>query len=606
MVACTRPDGNPEETHHGIATAPELSAIDSLMWQQPDSALTLLLPCFDTCCAAEYDRHYANLLLAELLYKNYEPQKNRVKLQAAVAYFDSLAQNDNAHTKRSHCGLNPQSPSQKDNFIFLAARTHYINGVGYYEMDSAVPACKEYIKALEIMENRFTKKDFVGDKAKFMALTYSHLTTLFSDFYLQEQAVYFGKQALEYYQKYDATPWHIAWILNEMGSHYEMMENYDSAKYYYYESLMILSDTNNLTYRDIATHLAILSYKKERASQFSLNRLHNILSRAESEKEYLARCLSIGEIYYLEQQFDSAWQYFGIVYERTGSVASKKLAAKRLLEICNTRESSTEISKYAAFVAQFATASENQGTQNSELVELYRQYLQNKAERIHAQKNRKTTVWMMWIVGSLVVFIVLILTLNNIVRSRNKKLLVQKQAVEKQLEAESYSHKMKQEAIGGRLKKSNEALRLQKEETEKLLKALKANQRQTKWGHIDDLMNEEICKEIMTLLCDKKIKREAKSNAYPELHLSNSQLSLLSMAVEKHFSGFGKTLADRCPKISRDETNQCLLYLLNLEDVQIAALLSCDYSTVKRRSSRLKKAFGTEKELRLYIRELVL
>ena len=104
----------------------------------------------------------------------------------------------------------------------------------------------------------------------------------------------------------------------------------------------------------------------------------------------------------------------------------------------------------------------------------------------------------------------------------------------------------------------------------------------------------------------KEIKREAKRVDYPELHLDASQISRLDTAVEKHFNGFRKTLSDVFPKISADEMSQCQLYLLNLEDVQIAHLLSCDYSTVKKRSAKLKKAFGTEKELLLYIREYVL
>ncbi|MBQ6771757.1 MAG: hypothetical protein IJP44_12370 [Bacteroidales bacterium] len=557
-----------------------------------------------------YNRHYAHLLLAELLYKNDSAQTNRVELRQAVAYYDSLLRVADTRGVSLHRPVRRDasnaSVADTQTIAFLDARAHYINGVGYYETDSVVEACMEYIQALEIMESHFMENELVRDKARFMALTDTHLTGLFSDFYLHKQALYFGKIALEYYKKYEAPLWHIVWILNEIGTHYDMMGNYDSADYYYHKSLSVLPDTNNLIYRDVSTHLAYLSYKKGEASQIALNHLNSLLSQAESSKEYLARCLSIGEIYYLERQFDSAWLYFAVVYEKTGSVASKKLAAQRLLEICKTRENDLEISKYAAYVAQFATASERQGTLNSELVELYRQYGQDKAERIHAQKTKRIVIWAIWIVGSLVVFIILVLVLNNIVRSHNKKLLAQKQAVEEQLESESYSHKMKQEAISGRLKKSNEALRLQKEETGKLLKALEASQRQAKWGHIDDLMSEEVCKEIMASLHGKQIKREAKSNAYPELHLSNSQLSLLTMAVEKHFSGFGKTLADRCPKISREELSQCLLYLLDLEDVQIAALLSCDYSTVKRRSSKLKKAFGTEKELSLYVRELVL
>ncbi|MBP5573928.1 MAG: hypothetical protein J6X40_07160, partial [Bacteroidales bacterium] len=138
-------------------------AIDSLMWTQPDSALNQLIQYYDTVS----DRHYANLLLAELLYKNYYEQTNRTELLKAVAYYDSLS-----------CP-------------FLAARAHYINGVGYYERDSVVLACEEYLKAVEIMEEHFAEKELVKQKAQFMALTYTHLCGLFSDQYLHEQAIYF-------------------------------------------------------------------------------------------------------------------------------------------------------------------------------------------------------------------------------------------------------------------------------------------------------------------------------------------------------------------------------------------------------------------------------
>ena len=65
-------------------------------------------------------------------------------------------------------------------------------------------------------------------------------------------------------------------------------------------------------------------------------------------------------------------------------------------------------------------------------------------------------------------------------------------------------------------------------------------------------------------------------------------------------------LTDLNRRISKAEMQQCLLYLLNFEDVQIAHLLSCDYSTVKKRSKKMKTAFNTEKELRQFIREFIL
>ena len=167
------------------------------MQSRPDSALTLLLDSI-------MNDPYYQLLLSEALYKNDYQQANRTELLATMAYFDSLSGRDGVH-------------SVSTNDAFLAARCHYMNGVGYYETDSVVPACAEYLKALEIMENHFKEKDFVGHKAKFMALTHTHLCGLFSDLYLHEQAIYFGKLSLAYYQKYKAESWYIAWVLDNNG-----------------------------------------------------------------------------------------------------------------------------------------------------------------------------------------------------------------------------------------------------------------------------------------------------------------------------------------------------------------------------------------------------
>ena len=115
MAACARPSQVPElevaEQSRSIeGPSPKLVAVDSLMWRQPDSALTLLLPWFDSCgdvsgnVYTTFDLHYAHLLLSELLYKNYYEQANRAELLQSEAYFDSISLiiNDSPHILWSH------------------------------------------------------------------------------------------------------------------------------------------------------------------------------------------------------------------------------------------------------------------------------------------------------------------------------------------------------------------------------------------------------------------------------------------------------------------------------------------------------------------------
>ena len=374
VAACARPDDDPVKTRRATylpptTVSPELSAIDSLMWRQPDSALALLLRYFDTCCrdvsgnvstTTEHDNHYAHLLLSELLYKNDYEQTNRRDLQKAVNYFDSLVRQA-PPLQRGLGGLNkPQSHNQNPNLAFLDARAHYINGVGYYENDSVVEACKEYLKAWEIMENHFKDKDMISHKAQFMALTYTRLSMLFSDMYLHERAIYFAQLSIATNQKLDVPRWHIARMLCEIGVQYDIMEQLDSADFYYKNATIVLSDTNSLLFRDIFTRQVFLSYKKKGLEESTLTQLDFIMSQSNSETEYLLRSLTKGEVFYQEKQLDSAWYYLNKVYNNTKSIASKKQAAEWLLDISKNQRKDDEIHEYANFLAPFANQEENQ------------------------------------------------------------------------------------------------------------------------------------------------------------------------------------------------------------------------------------------------------
>ena len=109
------------------------------MWKKPDSALTVMLkfaasPEADSL--AEFDGHYCQMLISELLYKNYYEQSNREELLKAVDYFDSIVAVDGYKTD-SRRDAPRASAKNVQNAVFLDARAHYINGVGFYEQADA-------------------------------------------------------------------------------------------------------------------------------------------------------------------------------------------------------------------------------------------------------------------------------------------------------------------------------------------------------------------------------------------------------------------------------------------------------------------------------------
>ena len=580
------------ETRHGTSlpplASPELAAIDSLMWQRPDSALMRLLPWFDTCCgdaarhvSTAYNDHYAHLLTAELLYKNDYAQTNRTELRQAVAYFDSLV----------------QTKTPAPSITFLDARAHYINGVGYYERDSVVEACKEYINALEVMEGHFEEKELVRKKARFMALTYTRLTVLFSDLYLHEQAIYFGKFSLHYFRTAEASPRHIAWMLDEIGAQYDMMDSNDTADIYYRDALNILSDTNNITYRDIVTHLSFLSYKKGESLTTSLRLLKEIATKAESDKEFFSRCMNIGEVFYHERLFDSAWYYLSRAFHESQNVNSKKQAAEWLVAICKAQGNVSEMLEYADFLVPFANQEENQGAVKSQLTEQYKNYSQRKQDILHQQERRKNIKWTMTIIGCLLV----LLSSIAILYYKNR---IKKQRLEMQIETERHAHKVQQKALSSRLKKSNEALHNALKQLDGKSTYSKLQSEPKPVQNYISFLEAPICIHILETVRQQRFKSKMDFLIYKEYALQKGQLLALRVAADEKMGCFTIRLKKHFPSLTEEDITYCCLYLLDITDADIAALMQKAYPTVCERKRKIKRIVGGGNNFSFTLRNL--
>ena len=586
--------------------SPVLSAIDSLMWRQPDSALAMLMDYIDddgrdgvhtVSTNVTFDNHYVHLLLAELLYKNYQPQTNRPELRQAVEFFDSLTLtiNDHPHASWRHCGLDPQSPELNDNLIFLDARAHYINGVGFYEQGDVVNACKEYMKALEVMEEHFEEKDLMESKAQFMAYTYTRLTDLFSDLYLHEQAVYYAQRSMAYYNKLNTTMWHIARMLNEIGSQYDMMKQLDSATYYYQKAINVLDDTITLVYRDIAAHLIYLEYKKGFCQAETVEqRLRYLLQSSERDRESQARHMNLGELFYHEKRYDSAWVYLNKVFQTTSIVGLKRQAAEWLVEIGKAKELETH--DFTDFLAPFANQEENKSEKKSQLTELYKVFGQFQQERKHQEDMRQHRKRLITIVAGWS-FVTLTIIVLFYYFSRRRK-----QHYETQLETERQTHKIQQAALAGRLKRSNMAMKKQlKHNTEN------KNVRPTQ-PKADKYEDEPICQQIISVCNNEKnaIKSTAAPSTYSDIALTDAQKAELKNAALAHYAPLFETLKQQHPELKEKDFMYCYLCLLGLDNIQIAVMLQHSLSTIWDREKRLKRILDSEDRIAVALNGLMI
>ena len=639
FAACTQHSDNLVETRFiaspTIVASPQLQAIDSLMWQRPDSALTVLLNYLNddsrdvarrVSTDETFDNHYANLLLAELLYKNDYAQTNRTKLLQAVPYFDSITSilNDHPHASWRHGGLEPPSPERNDNLIFLDARAHYINGVGYYERDSVVEACKEYLKTLEVMEGRFEEKELTGKKAIFMTYTYNRLSELFSAQFMAEAAILCCEQSLALSRTTPVSPFSISNALLRLGMQYDKKGEKSLAKNYYEQAIEALPNTHNLIYRDIASIKALCDYQLGEGIEEPLNTLKKVISMVDNESEKLARLLTVGVIFCEDGLYDSALYYLEPVFEKNNDIISKIQAANYLRIIYDSLEDKEKSDECTRFIADYKKSEGENKALVSKLEDIFQIHRTKKQEKQAEEARAKSIRRTIGIIVPIVVVVVLGILVLAKLKSRkllkkqqeeaDKKLGKTKQEHEQEIrfwqaETEKTRKRHEEELESERLayRTEQEALRKSLKQHEERVKEL-----ETKHEHYHSevvqqelaFSNEPICRKIKDSISDLHLTARSNYGDYYYVKLDKADSVALGEAVARHFPNFRTILRSLLPKIDSKDLLMCYLYLLHLNNQQIAVLQQCHNSTIHRRSEQLQKDLKTNVPLPEFIRNL--
>lgn len=591
LIACAKKAQVPEPVE---GPSPELSAIDSLLWHHPDSALMCLIPYFDTCCreagfcvstATAFNRHYAHLLLSELLYKNYNPQTNRAELQRAVAYFDSLVGTLGADTRGVSLQGRPRRNTRRasaknatQTSVFLDARAHYINGVGYYEQNNLKEACAEYLKALEVMESHFGEKELVGHKARFMTYTYNRLGEMFSEQFMMEPAIACFQQSYEFCKIAPISPYSISNALYRIGLQYNMLNKKDSANYYYERAIELMPDNNNLYYRDLESSRALLSYQLGQPAEASLNTLFRMVQLADDEEERLTRFLTIGDIFFEEAMYDSALRYLEPVFQHSNDIVMRIQAADIIRVIYDSEGMGENADEYVRFSAINKKSDGQNKTEVLQLNKLFKEYTDKQFDRQTAAEKTRERKRAMALTVEMVVPVSLAFTLLVvfIIRKKHQKNLSEQEATAKRLQN-----------ANARLQAENEQLVQQQTRTQH------AEPCKAPASSYEALMKETICIDLRQRFGKTEIITTNKSSNYADLAISARDKQALTHAVEKHCPNFGPMLKARCPEFTRNDFELCRFLLIGLSEPQVAVLLQKDYSTIWKRAKEIKKVLQT-------------
>ena len=639
MGSCKPPQASSRPSPEGEREAYRtLEEIDSLMWKRADSAFAILQafvvgPMADSL--DEFEEHYCQLLISELLYKNDYGQSNREALLKAVDYFDSLAVGKGETDTRR--------VSLRERNSFLEARAHYINGVGFYELGDVVSSCAEYLKALEVMEDCFEEKQLTGEKAHFMAYTYNRLGDMFSNQYMMEPAIKCFKKSCEFSTISPVSSYSISNAMYRIGIQYSMKKEIDSAYYYFSQALVNMPDSSTILYRDMVSSQILLSYQLTHQAEPSVLRLKQLIMQADNGVEKLARFLVIGDIYFEERYYDSSLYYLEPVFENHREDALQIEVANYLRIIYDSLGYGEKLEGIMRYLALHNEAGADDKAMVSKLENVLQNYLDQKQEvqaETERQKSIKKTVWII-----VPVAVVVALAIFVMVKVRGKKLLLEQKAEadrvlgeteqrlkeverkhqqwmaeakerhaeelmaqrdrsEKEIAQTKERHAKELEAEREAYQKEREALRqiLQsKEEQVRDLEMTLSQQQEEIVRRREAFLKEPVCKRINDLLHGRHITTRDTSYQHDDITLKEKDFKQLKEAVERHFEGFDAALLGRCPSLKHNDLTLCHLYLMGLSEGEIAALRSRTYSGIKKQNESLQEKLGLDEGVAAYV-----
>ena len=609
---CGGREAQPSEGKDNNAHA-ALAVIDSLMWRRADSAFVLLQEFVVSPEAKEldtYDEHYCQVLISELLYKNYKQQSNRDDLLQAVDFFDSLT-------------ANTHGMSSKERNAFLNARAHYINGVGFYERGDVVDACVEYLKALEVMEEHFEEKALTGKKAQFMANTYNRLGDLFSEQFMMESAITCYEKALVYCEIEPTSPIGVSNILYRIGKQYDKKNEIENARLYYGRALENMTVTDNMVYRDIVASKALCDYKVEGVAEYALDELNTILMQADTENEQLNRYLTIGSVFFFDSDYDSALFYLEPVFENQ-EAGLQDQAANYMYIIYNRQGDRKQADSLMHFLASLKRSEGENKALVSKLEDIFKTYMHQKQKK-EAEEARKKSIRE---TIEIVVFItaLFILAILVIAKQKSKQLLKKQQEEadrllgeteqehekelrlwqaeadktleetekkhEEELEIERLAHQKKQEALQQNLQEREAHVNV-------LEKALNQQRKEAEQRRMA-FMKEPICEAILNKAKSKQITTRDVAHELG-IALKDEDLERLGEAVAKHYDGFDHVLLSQCPSLKHGYLALCHLYLLGLSESEIAALKNVSYSAIRKQNESLQEKLGVNENISAYV-----
>ena len=513
-----------------------LCEIDSAMWIKADSAFAMInefaaSPKYDGL--DDFNRHYCSLLVSELLYKNDCLQNDRAGLDGIMGYFDSV------------CRVFPSD----DYLVFLDARAHYMKGVGLYETDSVVEACKEYLRALEIMESRFGEDEVSGDKARFMGLTHTRLGEVFYNQGIAKAAIESYKNALLYFNR--VPNYSLANTYRRIGGSYHLYNNNDSALYYYRKARNLAKNQNNIFVYGASLSEAALLYYDYGYIDSAFSMIRESFQLSINEDQRLTRFFTLGVLFLNEHIYDSAILYFKQSLLRN-NYYTHTASEEKLIDCYSALGDSVNENFYKLNHNESLQRFVESAPYKMDLVSLYENSKHNKSEKQHKLLiNKRNNILIVAVF--VVVFIIVLVARLFLMYNHKKNGIIS--ALNNKIKAKTFEE-------------------------------------------------EPVCADIINAVKIGHFKAQMDFLLYANFALGIEKLELLRGAVDEHFNNLTVYLRKNYVDLTNDDINYCCLYILGLKDADISALMQRSYRTVCDRNKKIRTIFGINEPINVFLRDI--
>lgn len=479
-------------------------------------------------------------------------------------------------------------------FKYEMAQSLYDKAVEESQRNQTIESYSDFLRSLTIMDELTGKRRALNsvkssmEYEHFTALIYNHLAS----FLYTHDAWDVAFEVLEKSNKSFELEHNSLGIADNLELMGDIMlaqgDRLNALKYYRAsDSIHEILHTDNV-YQNYSTliHKAINLYN-EKQNDSVYRMLHHALDL--SEDDYLSRkiCFSLGYFYFHDHILDSALVHYEKSYPLLPRQTSRSLC--RIVQIADELGDKEKAAHYGVLLAENYIEQPARANTKTKMITLYDQYKSDQ----RAAKNKD----LIFFIHALVLILGLVLVIDSFwLEQRRRKHMKdneQHEYIKNQLESQI-------EQVLAETRNKDEKINILEEK----LKAIIDNpdfQHLPFDKKLDTLYEIPISKRVLKV---KEANVKAFSS-YPELVLSDNQLTMLVNAVDAVFPKFSVKIIEEYPRLKRSDVVYCCMYILGITEVQAAALTGKTYQAVWTRSLKLHEIFNNKSNLQFVLHDFL-